>query len=469
MAETNYGAIVIGGGPAGYVCGIRLGQLGVKAVVVEADELGGVCLNVGCIPSKALITASKWFEKTRTLAAMGIVVESARVDMAKMQSWKSGVVKKLTSGVGTLLKGNGTAVIKGRARITGPGAVEVARADGETVALTAKAIVIATGSRPVAIPGFAFDNENVLDSTGGLDLAEVPKRVVVIGGGYIGLELGGTYARLGSKVTVVEMLDQLLTGFDTELIRPVERALKKAGAAILLKTKAQGWKKTDDGLACDVQGPDGTVTSIACDKILVTVGRRPNSENLGLEAAGVTVGKGGFIPVDARRETNGKGIYAIGDVAGNPMLAHKGMKEGEVAAEVIAGHASAYDVRCVPAVVFTEPEIATAGLSEAEAKAAGRAVKVGKYPFAALGRAMTMAETDGFVRIVIDEKTKEILGVQVVGPEASELIAEAGLAIEMGAFADDVGLTIHAHPTLAEAMGEAAKAALGEAIHIVNR
>ena len=469
MAETNYGAIVIGAGPAGYVCGIRLGQLGVKAVVVEAGELGGVCLNVGCIPSKALITASKWFEKTRTLSTMGITVESARVDMVKMQAWKSGIVKKLTTGVGQLLKGNGTAVVRGRARITGPGAVEVTRTDGDTVQLTAPAIVIATGSRPVAIPGFAFDGENVLDSTGGLDLAEVPKRVVVIGGGYIGLELGGTYARLGSKVTVVEMLDQLLTGFDMDLVRPVERALKKAGAEIRLKTKAKGWRKTDDGLVCEVEGPDGALAEIPCDKILVTVGRRPNSENLGLAEAGVTLGKGGFIPVDPRRETNVKGVFAIGDVAGNPMLAHKGMKEGEVVAEAIAGHASVYDVRCVPAVVFTEPEIATVGLSEAEAKAAGYTVKAGKYPFGALGRAMTMNEIEGFVRVVIDEKTKEILGVQIVGPEASELVAEAALAIEMGAFADDVGLTIHAHPTLAEAMGEAAKAALGEAVHLINR
>ena len=466
---NSYQAIVIGSGPAGYVCGVRLGQVGVKAVVVEAGELGGVCLNVGCIPSKALITASKWFEKTRSMAAMGVVVESARVDMQKMQSWKSGVVKKLTSGVGTLLKGNGTDVVKGLARIKGPGVVEVTRRDGETVTLTAPTIIVATGSRPVAIPGFAFDHENVLDSTSGLDLAEVPKRVVVIGGGYIGLELGGTYARLGSKVTVVEMLDQLLIGFDLDLVRPVERALKKAGAEVLLKTKAKGWRKTDDGLVCEVEGPDGKAIEIACDKILVTVGRRPNSDGLGLTEAGVTIGKGGFVPVDARRETNVKGIYAIGDVAGNPMLAHKGMKEGEVAAEAIAGHPSAYDVRCVPAVVFTEPEIATVGLSEAEAKAAGHAVKVGKYPFAALGRSLTMNETEGFVRVVVEEKTKEILGVQVVGPEASELIAEAGLAIEMGAFADDVGLTIHAHPSLHEAMGEAAKAALGEAVHIINK
>ncbi len=469
--STTTQAIVIGSGPGGYVCAIRLAQLGVKTVVVELGELGGVCLNVGCIPSKALITASKHYQATgKKLAEMGILVDGARVEMGTMQAWKAGVVKKLTSGVGTLLKGNGVTVVRGKARFVAADTLEVTDPSGATQRLQAPAIVVATGSRPTPIPAFPVDQEHVLDSTGALALSEVPKRLVVIGGGYIGLELGGVFARLGAQVTVLELMPQLLPGFDLDLVRPVEKGLKKAGAEVLTETRAVSWRKADDGngLSVTVQVKDVT-RELRCDKILVTVGRRPNSDGLGLESLGVDIDRGGFIKVDSRLETSVPGVYAIGDVAGNPMLAHKASKEGEVVAEVIAGKPSVWDVRGIPAVVFTDPEIATVGLTEAEAKAKGHTVRVGKVPFAGLGRAMTTGETEGFARVVADAKTHALLGVQIVGPEASDLIAEAGLALEMGAYADDVGLTIHAHPTLAEAVMEAAKAATGEAIHLMNR
>jgi dihydrolipoamide dehydrogenase len=469
MASQKTGALIIGAGPGGYVCAIRLGQLGIPTVIVDKGELGGTCLNVGCIPSKALITASKRYAAMSSLATMGIEVADVTVNMETMQTWKESITKKLTGGVGQLLKGNKVKVLRGTATIQGPGRVSVDTHEGTQEIVECDAIVIATGSKPFEIPGFAFDHENILDSTSALSLAQIPEHLVVIGGGYIGLELGGTYGRLGGKITVVEMMDQLLPGFDKALVRPVQKNLKKHGADILLKTRAKGWKKTDNGLVCEVEDAEGKPQSIPCDKILVTVGRTPYTEGLGLETAGVHVDERGFIPTDERRQTNVPGIYAVGDVTHGLMLAHKASKEGEVVAEVIAGKNVVYDVRCVPAVVFTEPEVSSVGLSEAEAKEKGHSVSIGKYPFAGLGRAMTTGETEGFVRVVIDQDTRELLGVQMVGPEASDLIAEAALAIEMGAYADDVGLTIHAHPTLAEAFMEATKSAMGEAIHLINR
>ncbi|MFT7624302.1 MAG: dihydrolipoamide dehydrogenase [Myxococcota bacterium] len=467
MAELKAGAVVIGSGPGGYVCAIRLGQLGVDTICIEGGELGGVCLNVGCIPSKALITASKTYAKADKAAKMGITFGKAKVDMATMQAWKGGIVKKLTGGVGSLLKGNGVRTVRGWAKITGRNTVAVTGADGAITTIQTDNIVIATGSTPVQIPGFETDQENILDSTGGLDLDKLPKHLVVIGGGYIGLELGGVYGRLGSKVTVVEMMPQLLFGFDKDIVRLVDRKLKGHGTEVLLEHKALGWKKGKKGkLICQVEAKDGTKKDLECDKILVTVGRKPSSGNLGLEALGVAMERG-FITVDNQLKTNVPGIYAIGDVVGNPMLAHKASAEGEVVAEVIAGKPAAFD-QVVPAVVFTDPEIATVGLSQKEAQEAGHTVHVGKYPFAGLGRAMTTGETDGFVRVVVDAETEAILGAQIVGPAASDLIAEAGLAVEMGALASDVGLTIHSHPTLAEAFMEATKAAMGEAIHLIN-
>jgi dihydrolipoamide dehydrogenase len=461
-------ALVIGAGPGGYVAGIRLGQLKKKAIVVEKDKAGGICLNVGCIPSKALITASKYYDKVKNHGAeMGLLVDNMRVDMGKMQSWKGEVVSKLTGGVKILLKANGCDYRTGTAKLVSKNTVEVTGADGAVTTIQADNIIIATGSRPIEIPGFKFDGKRIVDSTGALDFSSVPERFIVIGGGYIGLEIGTLYAKLGSKVTVVEALPTILAGNDADIIQAVARKLKKLGVEVMTGAKAKSWAETGSRAAVtlDVGGRDVTLEA---DKVLVAVGRRPNSEGLGLEQVGVKIEKG-FVPVDKQQRTNVPGIYAIGDVAGQPMLAHKGSKEAEVAAEVIAGHRAEFDVRCIPAVIFTDPEVASAGVTAEQAEKSGRKIKVGKFPFVALGRAIANADTDGFVKVVIDAQTKEVLGIHVCGNGAGDVIAEAALAIEMGALADDLSLTIHAHPTLPEAIMEAAKASLGEAIHIQNR
>lgn len=465
MSDNAYQAIVIGAGPGGYPCAIRLGQLGVKTLIVEKEAWGGVCLNVGCIPSKALITAGKQLEAIGKADAMGIKVSGeASVDMSALQAWKGGIVKKLTGGVQTLLKGNKVDLAKGTATITGPNTVSV-EAAGKTTVYTAEHIVIATGSRPIEIPGFSYKDKGIIDSTGALALTDVPKHIMVIGGGYIGLEMGIMYRKLGAEVSVIEMQNQVLPGFDKDVVKLLTRKLKKSKIKTYLKSKALGWETTDDGVQLNIETPKGK-ESLKGDYILVTVGRRPNTENIGLEAVGVAM-DGPFVKVDKQQRTNVPSIYAIGDVAGQPMLAHKATHEGEVVAEVIAGHNVAYDAKTVPAVVFTDPEIATAGLDEEAARARGP-VKVGKMPFAAIGRALTTNDTDGFIKVIIDAETHIILGVTIVGPHASDLISEGALAIEMAAEALDVGLTIHPHPTLGEGMMEACKAALGEAVHILN-
>jgi dihydrolipoamide dehydrogenase len=470
MADANtvhVEALVIGAGPGGYVAGIRLGQLKKKAMVVERDKPGGICLNVGCIPSKALITASKYYDKLRHGADIGILADNFRVDMPKMQTWKGEVVSKLTGGVKILLKANGCEYRTGVARLLSRNSVELTAADGKKVTIQADNIVVATGSRPIEIPGFKFDGNRIVDSTGALAFDRVPERFVVIGGGYIGIEIGTLYAKLGAKVTVVEALPAILSGNDPEIVQVVARKLKKLGVEVMTGAKAKSWSEKDGraSLVLDVDGKDVTLDA---DKVLVAVGRRPNWEGLGLEEVGVKVDRG-FITVDKRMRTNVPGVYAIGDVAGQPMLAHKASREAEVVAEVIAGHKAEFDVRCIPAVIFSDPEVATAGITADEAKQRGRDVKIGKFPFSVLGRAIANADTDGFVKVVIDAGTKEVLGIHVVGNGASDIIAEAALAIEMGALADDLSLTIHAHPTLPEAIMEAAKASLGEAIHIQNR
>jgi len=471
MADLKRDAVVIGSGPGGYVAGIRLGQLGLKAAVIEKEAPGGVCLNVGCIPSKALIYAAKTYDKMSHADEIGIKVGKPKVDMKAMQKWKGGVVKKLTGGVGQLVKANGGEILEGT------GSIEKAGADGYAVVVDnggkkqrviTKNVIIATGSRPIQIPGFEVDQKRVLDSTGALDLDEVPKRLVVIGGGYIGLELGMVYAKLGSKVTVVEMMDSVLAGIEPECVKVVARKLKKMGVEVMTQAKAKGWEEKDKRAVVTVEAKDGSEVKIDADKILLTVGRRPNSEGLGLEALGVKVERG-YIQVDKQLKTNVPGIYAIGDVVGGMMLAHKASKEAEVVAEVIAGHKAEMDVRTIPAVVFTDPEIASTGMTEQEAKDAGRTVKVGKFPFAALGRALSVNDTDGFFKVVGDAESGEILGVHIVGNGASDLISEGALAIEMGAVLEDVSLTIHPHPTLGEGVMEAAAAAMGEAVHIVNK
>ncbi len=459
-------ALVIGAGPGGYVAGIRLGQLKKKAVVIEKEKAGGVCLNVGCIPSKALINASKTFDKMKHADEMGLFADNIRLDMGRMQTWKDTVVNKLTGGVKTLLKANGCEFKQGTAKFTAKNTVQVQSSEG-SYNIEADHIIIATGSRPIEIPGFKFDGQRVVDSTGALAFGEVPPRLVVIGGGYIGMEIGTLYAKLGSKVTVVEALPRLLPGTDPELAQVVNKKLKKLGVESLVNTKAKGWEEKGDHALVTVETAEGE-KQIQADKILVAVGRKPNTEGLGLEELGVKIERG-FILVNQRQETNVPGIYAIGDVAGQPMLAHKASKEGEVAAEVIAGKNAAMDARVVPAVIFTDPEVASAGLTVEEAEQKGRKVRTGKFPFVALGRAIANADTDGFVKVVIDAESTEVLGIHVVGNGASDMIAEAAFAIEMGALVDDLGLTIHAHPTLPEALMEAAKAAQGEAIHVQNR
>ena len=390
--------------------------------------------------------------------------------MKSMQKWKGGVVDKLTGGVRQLLKANKQELVMGTARIEkGSEGYRVVVEGKDSTTLLTKNIVIATGSRPIQIPGFEVDQKRVLDSTGALALDEVPKRLVVIGGGYIGLELGMVYAKLGSKVTVVEALDSILAGMEKDCVQLVARKLKKMGVEVLLQAKARGWEDKKDRAVVKVEQKDGSEATIDADKILLTVGRRPNSENLGLQELGVKIDDKGFIQVDRQQRTNVPGIYAIGDVAGGLMLAHKASKEAEVAAEVIAGHKAEMDVRCIAAVVFTDPEIASTGMTEAEAKQAGHELKIGKFPFAALGRALSVNDTDGFAKVIGDAKTGEILGVHIVGNGASDLISEASLAIEMGAVLHDVSLTVHPHPTMGESIMEAAKAALGEAIHTVNR
>ena len=460
-------ALVIGAGPGGYVAGIRLGQLKKKAMVVERDKPGGICLNVGCIPSKALINAAKTYDKLRHGGDIGILADNIRVDMVKMQSWKSEVVSKLTGGVKVLLKANGCDYRTGVARLTSRNTVELTAADGAKTTIQADNIVVATGSRPIEIPGFKFDGQRIVDSTGALAFDAVPERFVVIGGGYIGIEIGTLYAKLGSKVTVVEALPAILAGNDPDIVQVVARKLKKLGVEVMTGAKAKSWSEKD-GRAVVVIDQGGKDVTLEADKVLVAVGRRPISDGLGLEEVGVKLERG-FIPVDKRLRTNVPGIYAIGDVAGQPMLAHKASREAEVVAEVIAGHKAEFDVRCIPAVIFSDPEVASAGITADEAKQRGREVKVGKFPFSVLGRAIANADTDGFVKVVIDAASKEVLGIHVVGNGASDVIAEAALAIEMGALADDISMTIHAHPTLPEAIMEAAKASLGEAIHIQNR
>ncbi|HET9596504.1 MAG TPA: dihydrolipoyl dehydrogenase [Anaeromyxobacteraceae bacterium] len=466
MATKTFDAVVIGAGPGGYVAAIRLAQLGKKTALVDREALGGVCLNWGCIPSKALIAAANLVEDLRGSADRGITADP-KVDVAKLRQFKNDVVKKLVGGVGMLEKGNGVEVVKGTATFVGPNAVEVAGA-GEAQRLEAQAFIVATGARPVQIPGFEFDGKDVWSAKEAVDLPEIPKRLVVVGGGIIGLELGTVYAKLGSKLTVVEALPTILSGIDPEAVRLVAKGLRQRGVTTHVSAKAKKLERKGGELAVTVE-VGGKDEVVACDKVLVAVGFRPNSEGFGLDKAGVKVGPRGFVEVNERMQTNVPSIYCIGDLSGAPLLAHKASKEGEIAAEVIAGKKSLRDWVAMPAAIFTDPEVAAVGLSEEEAQKAGYEPIVGKFAFAALGRAIAIDHTEGFVKVVGDRKTKLLLGATIVGPEASDLIAEAALALEMGAYLEDVALTVHAHPTLPEAFMEACKAALGEAIHALNR
>ena len=470
MATRTCDAIVIGGGPGGYGCAIRLGQLKQKVVCIEKEEVGGVCLNWGCVPSKALIAASHTYEKAKDGASMGLLADNVRIDVNRMQDWKGGIVKKLTGGVRGLLKGNGAELVMGTARVVGPRKVEVKTLEGTTETIEAtKAIVIATGSSTIEIPSFKFDGKQIIGAREAVSLREVPKRMLVIGGGVIGLELGCVYQKLGSEITVVEMTPTLLPGVDPECTAVVEKRFVKHGGKVMKSAKAAGYERGKDGaIAVRVELEGGKFETIVVDTVLVAVGMRPNGAGIGLEEIGVKVERG-FVPTDIGGQTNVPGVYAIGDVSGMPMLAHKATKEGEVIAEIIAGHKAAKDWVSIPAAIFTDPEIAMAGLTEAQAKEKGIDVRVGKFPFAALGRAMAVNETDGFFKVVSDKQTHKVLGIHIVGPAASDLISEGALALEMHAFLEDIGLTIHPHPTLGEGMMEAAMNGLGHAIHVMNR
>ncbi|MFN8791088.1 MAG: dihydrolipoyl dehydrogenase [Bdellovibrionales bacterium] len=462
----NFDVVVIGAGPGGYVAAIRAAQLGFKTAVIEREYLGGVCLNVGCIPSKAMITAAHhWHSAQHLFPNMGFKIKVLDLDYKKLLEWKNSVANKMSSGVSQLLKGNQVTVIKGQAQFKSAQELTVG---SETV--RAKYFVIATGSRPIEIPGFKFDEKDILSSTGALALDHAPRRVVTIGGGYIGLEISSYLRKFGSEVTVVEAQSSLLSGVvDPECAQVVVRKLEKSGVKILTNAKAKGQKKTSDGYEVTIE-VNGQEQVLKADKVLVTVGRRPNGDQMNLNAAGVQVDARGFIKVDAQRRTQAPHIFAIGDIAGQPMLAHKASHEGVLVAEVIKGHNRVYDAKTVPAVVFTDPEIASAGLMESEARAKGyKDLLISKFPFAANGRAVSMQETEGFVKMIADPKTHILLGVHIVGPDASNLISEAALAIEMGARLEDLALTIHPHPTLGETMMESAEATLGHAIHIIQK
>ncbi|GAB6942393.1 dihydrolipoyl dehydrogenase [Thermus brockianus] len=459
----TYDLIVIGTGPGGYHAAIRGAQLGLKVLAVEAAEVGGVCLNVGCIPTKALLHAAETLHHLKVGEGFGLKA-APELDLKKLGSWRESVVKKLTGGVASLLKGNKVELVRGFARLTGPKEIEV---NGERYG--AQSLILATGSEPASLPGFPF-GEDVWDSTRALRVEEgIPGRLLVIGGGAVGLELGQVYHRLGAQVTLIEYMPEILPAGDPETAALLRRALEKEGIRVRTGTKAVGYEKKKDGLHVRLEAAQGGGgEEIVVDKILVAVGRKPRTEGLGLERAGVALDAKGFVKVNARMETTVPGVYAIGDVARPPLLAHKAMKEGLVAAENAAGKDAAFDYQ-IPSVVYTSPEWAGVGLTEEEAKRAGYRVKVGKFPFSASGRALTLGTQEGLIKVVGDEETDLLLGVFIVGPQAGELIAEATLALEMAATVSDLALTVHAHPTLSEGLMEAAEAFHKRAIHILNR
>jgi dihydrolipoamide dehydrogenase len=469
MPDT-YDVIVIGGGPGGYVAAIRAAQLGLKTACVEKrSNLGGTCVNIGCIPSKALLQSSERFEEARhALGVHGIKVSGVELDLGALMARKDKVVAENTRGIDFLFKKNKVEHIKGAARFTAPGTLAVTPVDGGTAReLAAKSIIIATGSDIVPLPGVEIDEKTMVSSTGALALATVPKHLVVVGGGYIGLEMGSVWRRLGSAVTVVEFLDRITPGMDGELSRGLQRVLTKQGFVFKLGTKVVAARREAQGSSLTLEpAAGGAREELKCDVVLVAIGRRPYTEGLGLEAAGVAVDNKGRIAVDKLLATNVKGIYAIGDVIAGPMLAHKASEEGVALAERLVGQKSQVNYEAIPAVIYTWPEVASVGRSEEELKAAGVAYKTGKFPFSANGRARANADTEGFVKILADQKSDRVLGVHIIGPDAGTLIAEAALALEYGASAEDIARTCHAHHTLNEAVKEAALAVEGHALHI---
>ncbi|MBL7076594.1 MAG: dihydrolipoyl dehydrogenase [Kiritimatiellae bacterium] len=456
--------VVIGAGPGGYPAAFHAADLGMQVTLIDAEpNPGGVCLYRGCIPSKTLLHAAAFINEAKEIADWGISVSDPQIDLDKLRARKDAVIAKLTGGLGQLSKQRKITYLQGRATFKDGKTLTVTGGDGAAQELTFDAAIIATGSQPIHLP-FAPPSERILDSTTALDLADVPDSLLLVGGGYIGLELGQVYASLGSRVTVVEMMPELLPGADAPLVRVLSAKLKKQFEAIHLETRVAAVKAGADGVEVTFEGKHEATETF--DKLLIAVGRRPDTNGLGLENTGVSVDEKGFVTVDAQRRTTESAIYAVGDVAGQPMLAHKATYEGKVAAEAIAGMKTVYDPKAIPCVVFTDPEIAWCGLTEAEAKEAGREVKVTSFPWAASGRATTLGRSDGVTRLIVDPSdSNRVLGVGMAGPGAGELIAEGTLAIEMGAVADDLAWTIHPHPTLSETIMEAAESAGGHSVH----
>ena len=463
---TGTELLVIGGGPGGYVAAIRGAQLGLDTTLVERDAYGGTCLNHGCIPSKALISASDVAHDARQAESMGVFADPA-VDMAGMTEWKDGVVTRLTRGVESLCKSAGVNLVEGTAEFVDDETVRVAHGgEGQgSESLSFEHAVVATGSRPITVPGFEFDGEHILSSKDALALESVPEKLLVVGAGYIGMELSTVFAKLGAEVTVVEMLEDVLPGYEDDIAAVVRDRAEELGIDFNFGEAADDWEETDEGIRVQTVDEDDAVTEYNAEKCLVAVGREPVTETLALENIDLQTDENSVIPTDDQCRTAYESVFAVGDVAGEPMLAHKAMAEGEVAARVAAGEPAAFDHQAIPAAVFTDPEIATVGMTESEAEAAGFDPVTGQMPVRANGRALTVNEKEGFVRVVADADEEFLLGAQIVGPEASELIAELGLGIEMGARLEDIAGTIHTHPTLSEAVHEAAAAARGEAVH----
>ena len=458
---------VVGAGPGGYAAAFLAADLGMKVTLIDPEpNPGGVCLYRGCIPSKALLHVAKLIEESQQAKSWGIEFSQPTIDLARLRSWKESVVKKLTSGLGQLSKQRRVQYLQGRASFENPTTLRVSKLDGGEESQSFDRIILATGSRPAIIPALKLDSPRMMDSTGGLNLEDIPGTLLVVGGGYIGLELGSVYAALGTRVTVVEMLSGLLPGADRDLVLPLHKRLEKMFEAIWLNTTVASIKEEGNGIRATFEGPEVKERERVFDRVLASVGRKPNSEIPGLENTQVRVGSRGFIEVNKQLQTDDPSIYAIGDVVGEPMLAHKASHEGRVAVETIAGYKVAFEPNAIPAVVFTDPEVAWCGLTEMQAEKENREVKIAKFPWAASGRAITLDRPEGMTKLLIDPASERVLGVGIVGAGAGELIAEGVLAIEMGALASDVALSIHPHPTLSETVMESAEVFYGTSTHI---
>src|SRR5579863_2794060 len=465
--NSNLRIAVIGGGPGGYAAAFLAADLGMSVTLIDSEvNPGGVCLYRGCIPSKALLHVAKLIEESEQAKAWGIDFAPPKIDLERLRSWKEGVVKKLTGGLGILSKQRKVTYVQGRAAFENSTTLRVTKADASEQSLSFDRIILATGSRPSIVPSLKLDTPRIMDSTGALNLEDIPGTLLVVGGGYIGLELGSVYAALGTRVTVVEMLPGLLPGADRDLVLPLHKRLEKMFEAISLNTTVSSIKDEGNGIRATLKAQDGSEQQKVFDRILVSVGRRPNSEILGLDKTQVKVGPKGFIQVNEQLQTDDPSIYAIGDVVGEPMLAHKASHEGRTAVEAIAGHKVAFEPNAIPAVVFTDPEVAWAGLTETQAQKENREIKVAKFPWAASGRAVTLDRPEGMTKLLIDPETERVLGVGIVGVGAGEMIAEGVLAIEMAALAHDVAHTIHPHPTLTETVMESAEVFFGTSTDI---